>query len=91
MAKGRCFYCENEGAKIVHPDLTKYIGCDIAFERMACEDLGGLTVGDSGKSLIADSAGICEEDCIYFDANRDVKCAEFLNARAGIFERSFLV
>ncbi|CAN6309763.1 unnamed protein product [Urochloa humidicola] len=88
---GRCFYCENEGAKIVHPAETKYIGSDIAFERMACEDLGGLTVDDSGDKLIAHCADICEEDCIYFDANRDVKCAEFLNARAGIFQRSFLV
>uniref|UniRef100_A0A453PL26 Uncharacterized protein n=2 Tax=Triticinae TaxID=1648030 RepID=A0A453PL26_AEGTS len=25
---GRCYYCEKEGAKIVHPDLEKYIGRD---------------------------------------------------------------
>lgn len=78
----RCFYCENEGAKVVHPDSEKYNGCDIPFERMACEDLGGLTVYDSGDRLITHSVDICEEDCIYFDASRDVKCEEFLNSRA---------
>ncbi|CAN6292738.1 unnamed protein product [Urochloa humidicola] len=81
-ATGRCFYCENEGAKVIHPDSEKYNACDIAFERMACENLGGLTVDDSGDRLITGSVDTCEEDCICFDANKDTKCAEFLNARA---------
>ncbi|CAN6309761.1 unnamed protein product [Urochloa humidicola] len=88
---GRCFYCENEGAKIVHSDMTKYNGRDTDFERMACENLGGMTVDDSGSRLVTDCIDVCEEDCIYFDASRDLKCAEFLNARARIFECGFLV
>ncbi|CAN6304355.1 unnamed protein product [Urochloa humidicola] len=90
-AQGRCFYCENEGAKVVHPDLEKYNGCDIAFERMACENLGGLTVDDSGDRLITGSVDTCEEDCICFDANRDTNCAEFLNARARTMQGPMLV
>ncbi|PVH31522.1 hypothetical protein PAHAL_9G169800 [Panicum hallii] len=90
-AKGRCFYCENEGAKIVHPDSEKYNAYDIAFERMACEDLGGKTVDDSGDWLITGSVDICEEDCIHFDADRDAKCAEFLNARARTVKGPMLV
>ncbi|RLN40879.1 hypothetical protein C2845_PM01G35470 [Panicum miliaceum] len=86
-AKGRCFYCENEGAKIVHPDSEKYN----AFERKACGDLGGLTVDDSGYWLITGSVDICEEDCISFDADRDAKCAEFLNARARTVKGPMLV
>ncbi|CAN6323330.1 unnamed protein product [Urochloa humidicola] len=81
---GRCYNCENEEARIVHPDLEKYDGRDIDFERMACDDKCGMETEGSisdGKFLF-DSVGICEEDCIYFDANRDAKCAEFLNARA---------
>nr|CAB3498539.1 unnamed protein product [Digitaria exilis] len=39
----RCFYCENEGAEIIHPDLEKYIGRDIDFEDMACDDNSGPT------------------------------------------------
>ncbi|WVZ59815.1 hypothetical protein U9M48_009910, partial [Paspalum notatum var. saurae] len=70
-----------EGAKIVHPDLKKYSGRDIMFEAMACMVLGGLIIDDDGDELIAACADICEEDCIYFDANRDARCVEFLNAR----------
>ncbi|GJN24093.1 hypothetical protein PR202_gb11810 [Eleusine coracana subsp. coracana] len=84
-AKFRCFHCENEGAKIVHPDLENYNDRAIYFERMACKDLGGMTVNDSGERLINSSMDICEEDCIYFDTNRDVMCANFLNERARIF------
>ncbi|TVU46213.1 hypothetical protein EJB05_05734, partial [Eragrostis curvula] len=89
--KLRCFHCEKEGAKIVHPDTDKYKDRDIYFERMACKDLGVMTVDDTSERLITSSMDICEVDCIYFDANRDTKCANFLNARARIFERSFLV
>ena len=91
LAKGRCFHCENEGAKIVHPDSEKYNGFDVDFERIACKVLGGLTVGDSGDWLITSSIDMCEEDCIYFDANRDAKCAEFLNARARTVKGPMLV
>jgi hypothetical protein len=58
---------------------------------MACEDLGGKTVDDSGDWLITGSVDICEEDCIHFDADRDAKCAEFLNARARTVKGPMLV
>ncbi|XP_037452205.1 uncharacterized protein LOC119322789 [Triticum dicoccoides] len=81
---GRCYYCEKEGAKIVHPDLEKYIGRDIDFERMACDNKSIMTTEGaiSDGKFITDCVDVCEEDCIYFDATRDAKCAEFLNARA---------
>ncbi|KAL6637501.1 hypothetical protein ACP70R_025073 [Stipagrostis hirtigluma subsp. patula] len=88
---GRCFYCENEGAKVVHPVWEKYHGRDIDFEEMACNDFGGMPVDDRGDRLIAESVDICEEDCIYFDASRDAKCAELLNARAVIFRQRCFV
>ncbi|CAN6298593.1 unnamed protein product [Urochloa humidicola] len=81
---GRCFYCENEGAEIIHPDLEKYIGRDIDFESMARDHHSGTTTEGSVSDgeYINDSVDVSEEDCIYFDANTDAKCAEFLNARA---------
>ncbi|XP_037452149.1 uncharacterized protein LOC119322743 [Triticum dicoccoides] len=90
---GRCYYCENEGAKIIHPDLQKYIGRDIDFERMACDDRSGMTTEGSisGGEFIIDSVDVCEEDCIYFDADRDTKCAEFLNARGRTMQGPRLV
>lgn len=87
--KGRCFDCENEGQEIIHPDLEKYVGRDIDFESMACDDNGGATTEGSVSDgeYINDSVDVSEEDCIYFDANRDAKCAEFLNARARTMQR----
>jgi hypothetical protein len=84
VAKGRCFYCENEGAEIIHPDLEKYVGRDTDFESMACNDSSGSTTEGSVSDgeYINDSVDVSEEDCIYFDASRDAKYAEFLNARA---------
>jgi hypothetical protein len=129
LPKGRCYYCENEGAKIIHPDLEKYIGRDIgpvysaynpsfsacffswnniflsqqisqqyfsadlsaqpngsiAFEGMACKS--NVSKGSiCDNDFIIDFVDICE-DCIYFDASRDAKCAEFLNARAISMQR----
>ncbi|KAJ1294591.1 hypothetical protein BS78_01G156900 [Paspalum vaginatum] len=91
LAIGRCFFCEKEGAKIVHPDLKKYSGRGIDFEVMARMVLGGLTVDDDGDELVAACADICSEDCIYFDANRDARCVEFLNARDVRFSRGGLL
>uniref|UniRef100_M8BXW4 Uncharacterized protein n=1 Tax=Aegilops tauschii TaxID=37682 RepID=M8BXW4_AEGTA len=34
---------------------------------------------------------VCEEDCIYFDADRDAKCAEFLNSRGRTMQGPRLV
>jgi hypothetical protein len=86
LAKGRCYYCENEGAKIIHPDLEKYTGRDTAFESMACKsNVSKGSIGDN--DFIIDYVDICEEDCIYFDASRDAKCAKFLNARAIAMQR----
>lgn len=89
MVKGRCYHCENEEAKIIHPDLEKYDGRNDDFERMACDNNSGTTTEGSicDGEFIVDSVDICEEDCIYFDANRDAKCAEFLNARARTMQR----
>ena len=39
------------------------------------------------NDFIIDFVDICEDDCIYFDASRDAKCAEFLNARAISMQR----
>ncbi|KAM3243786.1 hypothetical protein ACQJBY_055618 [Aegilops geniculata] len=91
---GRCYYCEKEGAKIVHPDLEKYIGRDTDFERMACGDSSSTTTEDSisdGEFIIDSSVEVCEEDCIYFDADRDAKCAEFLNSRGRTMQGPRLV
>lgn len=90
MAKSRCYYCENEGAKIIHPDLEKYIGRDTDFESMACHD--DMTMGSiCDNDFIIDIVDVCEEDCIYFDASRDAKCAKFLNARAITMQRPRLI
>uniref|UniRef100_A0A0D9VXT3 DUF3615 domain-containing protein n=1 Tax=Leersia perrieri TaxID=77586 RepID=A0A0D9VXT3_9ORYZ len=79
---GRCFHCEREGAKIVHPDLEKYTG-RINFLEMACDKSSGITAeGLLGYcEYVLAAVDICEDDCVCFDASRDAKCAEFLNFR----------
>lgn len=94
VEKGRCYYCEKEGAKIVHPDLEKYIGRDTDFECMACVDSSSTTTEDSisdGEFILDSSVDVCEEDCIYFDADRDAKFAEFLNSRGRTMQGPRLV
>nr|CCI55285.1 PH01B001G05.8 [Phyllostachys edulis] len=57
---GHCFHCEDEGAKIIHPDLKKYNGRDIDFEEMACDSHSNcITTEDIIKSRRAhtDSCG----------------------------------
>uniref|UniRef100_A0A0E0NZY9 Uncharacterized protein n=1 Tax=Oryza rufipogon TaxID=4529 RepID=A0A0E0NZY9_ORYRU len=80
---GRCYHCECEGAKIVHPDLEKYNG-RTDFLEMARDKSSGTTTEDviSRCEYLHDAVDICEEDCVCFDASRDVECAEFLNSRA---------
>ncbi|BAS85893.1 Os03g0697600 [Oryza sativa Japonica Group] len=87
---GRCFHCEYEGVKVVHPESQKYHGRDIDFEEMACKSHSNGIVNEdlvsSGESVTY-SVGISQEDCIYFDFRRDVKCANFLNAHARMLEQ----
>uniref|UniRef100_A0A0E0KHT4 PIR2-like helical domain-containing protein n=1 Tax=Oryza punctata TaxID=4537 RepID=A0A0E0KHT4_ORYPU len=80
---GRCYHCECEGAKIVHPDLEKYNG-RTNFLEMARNKSSGTTTQDviTRCEYLHDAVDICEEDCVCFDASRDVECAEFLNSRA---------
>lgn len=83
LLKGRCYHCECEGAKIVHPDLEKYNG-RTDFLEMARDKSSGTTTEDviSRCEYLHDAVDICEEDCVCFDASWDVECAEFLNSRA---------
>lgn len=58
MAKGRCYYCEHEGAEIIHPDLEKYLGRDIDFETKACSGkVSNGTVCDN--EYIIDFVDLC--------------------------------
>ncbi|EEC76004.1 hypothetical protein OsI_13141 [Oryza sativa Indica Group] len=78
------------GVKVVHPESQKYHGRDIDFEEMACKSHSNGIVNEdlvsSGESVTY-SVGISQEDCIYFDFRRDVKCANFLNAHARMLEQ----
>uniref|UniRef100_A0ACD5XXK6 Uncharacterized protein n=1 Tax=Avena sativa TaxID=4498 RepID=A0ACD5XXK6_AVESA len=77
---GRCFHCECEGTKVIHPPSEKYRGCCTEFEDMA-----------SGKSPVSNEELInqakygtmfvdtMEDDCVYFDSAWDAKFAVFLN------------
>uniref|UniRef100_A0A0D9VXT2 Uncharacterized protein n=1 Tax=Leersia perrieri TaxID=77586 RepID=A0A0D9VXT2_9ORYZ len=74
---GRCFHCEYEGVKVVHPGRKKYHGRDIDFEEMACDKSNGIINEDLVNSAkhVTYSVCISQEDCIYFDFHRDVKSA----------------
>lgn len=74
----------------MHPESQKYHGRDIDFEEMACKSHSNGIVNEdlvsSGESVTY-SVGISQEDCIYFDFRRDVKCANFLNAHTRMLEQ----
>ncbi|CAM0952219.1 unnamed protein product [Alopecurus aequalis] len=77
---GRCFHCECEGIKVIHPPSETYVGCCTEFEDMA-----------SGKSPVSNEQLIdqsqygtlfvdtMEDDCLYFDSAWDVDFAAFVN------------
>uniref|UniRef100_A0ACD5YE03 Uncharacterized protein n=1 Tax=Avena sativa TaxID=4498 RepID=A0ACD5YE03_AVESA len=77
---GRCFHCECEGTKVIHPPSETYRGCCTEFKDMA-----------SGKSPVSNEELInqakygtlfvdtMEDDCVYFDSAWDAKFAVFLN------------
>ncbi|CAO2044702.1 unnamed protein product [Urochloa humidicola] len=78
----RCCYCEFEGTRILHP-VESYSGGFMDFEKMAT---GSHTVTNarviSHGELIACPVGILEEECIYFNADRDAKFIQAMNKTA---------
>ncbi|CAN6315421.1 unnamed protein product [Urochloa humidicola] len=90
---GRCFHCEYEGIKIVHPDSGTYRGRETDFEEMACgkrkvdiEQLIGF-----GKMRM-EFVGIVNDDSVYPDPETDARFAECMNylARREEKEEEFL-
>ncbi|CAN6293183.1 unnamed protein product [Urochloa humidicola] len=80
---GRCFHCECEGAKIVHPTSVGYLGQDSDFEDMT---LGDHSVSNEGligfwgqKTVFLDTS---QDYHIYFDPAWDVDFAARLNRDA---------
>ncbi|CAN6310731.1 unnamed protein product [Urochloa humidicola] len=80
---GRCFHCECEGAKIVHPSSERYLGQDSDFEDMT---LGEHAVSNEQligfwgqKTVFLDTS---QDYHIYFDPARDVDFAVRLNRDA---------
>ena len=73
----RCFPCEFNGAKIVHPDDQTYSGYYKDFELMAQrKDVTWNELIISAYDLNVDQMCTRTEDWIYFDPNMDSKFAE---------------
>jgi hypothetical protein len=80
LRKGRCFHCECEGIKIIHPPSETYHGRCTEFEDMA-----------SGKNPVSNEELISqakygtlfidtmEDDCVYFDSAWDGDFAVSIN------------
>uniref|UniRef100_A0A0E0M531 Uncharacterized protein n=1 Tax=Oryza punctata TaxID=4537 RepID=A0A0E0M531_ORYPU len=74
----RCLYCENQGAKVVHPAFEKFHGGDKEFEGVICGKRTNLT-NDLNLCRIdcaVQSLGGHEEDFMYVDAEV-TKCPPF--------------
>ncbi|KAM0835331.1 hypothetical protein ACQ4PT_063007 [Festuca glaucescens] len=81
---GRCYHCEYDGIKIIHPSSESYIGRCEDFEDMArgesSVNIQGL-VGHGQRKTLFD--GTLEyEDSIYFDPSWDVDFSKFINRTA---------
>ncbi|PNT70286.1 hypothetical protein BRADI_2g09240v3 [Brachypodium distachyon] len=77
MDNVRCFPCEFNGAKIVHPYNETYCGCYEDFKQMAHGMHGTLNEFIiSSCDFNADMMCSMPEDWIYFDPNMDSKIAK---------------
>lgn len=73
----RCFCCEQNGIKIVHPCLETYNGRRDDFHKMA-SGTHGVQIGTiiTRYEFEVDGMFTIKEDWIYFDPNMDAKIAE---------------
>ncbi|KAF8675385.1 hypothetical protein HU200_047750 [Digitaria exilis] len=90
---GRCFHCEFQGIKIVHPDFGTYRGRETDFEEMACgkrkldnEELIGFGL------MRMEFMGMVSDDSVYSDLATDSDFTECMNylARREEKEERFL-
>jgi hypothetical protein len=83
MRIGRCFHCEDNGIKIVHPLSHTYLGQSFDFEEMARRKhsvTNDELVGDGElRTVFFDTS---EDDCIYFDPAWDAHFSMRLNEEA---------
>ncbi|CAL4927084.1 unnamed protein product [Urochloa decumbens] len=90
---GRCFHCEYEGIKIVHPDFGTYRGRETDFEEMTCGErkVDNEQLISFGKMRM-EFVGIVSDDSVYSDPATDADFAECLNylARREQKEEAFL-
>uniref|UniRef100_A0A0D9WPP9 Uncharacterized protein n=1 Tax=Leersia perrieri TaxID=77586 RepID=A0A0D9WPP9_9ORYZ len=77
---GRCFHCEYEGTKIVHPAFETYHGRESDFEEMACgrRDVDNEELIAFGK-LGSEHMGVLHDDSVYFDPARDSDFVKWMN------------
>ncbi|KAM0893099.1 hypothetical protein ACQ4PT_025349 [Festuca glaucescens] len=77
---GRCFHCECEGIKIIHPPSETYHGRCTEFEDMASgkNPVSNEELISQGKygTLFIDTM---EDDCVYFDSSWDGDFAVSIN------------
>ncbi|CAL4944142.1 unnamed protein product [Urochloa decumbens] len=90
---GRCFHCEYEGIKIVHPDFGTYRGRETDFEEMACGKRkvdNELLIGFG--EIRMEFVGMVSDDSVYSDPATDADFAECMNylARREEKEEAFL-
>jgi hypothetical protein len=80
LRKGRCFHCECEGIKIIHPPSETYHGLCTEFEDMASgkNPVSNEELISQGKygTLFIDTM---EDDCVYFDSAWDGDFAVSIN------------